>query len=416
MPAKTISHHIIICLLALFTLSHTSLAHAKTWFIERWGEDTIGPPSCGKKTTPCLTIQFVLDNLATKNDRLIVGPGKYVENIVIFGDPSNPLDGIRLESTAGRNGTIIETASDGADIITVYRSRVQIGRKGKGFTLKGNLTGGFGIFVPPGVDAFRLKIEGNRILDNYYGINVRGERSQVRGNIVINNWHESSGYGIACHTCDNALIQDNEVSGNNGSISGRGIYVQNSTRFSVLRNRVSDHDSAGIESTFSSSFGKIKDNFVAGGYSPMHLSDIDGARVQGNIVSEGEQFGVILTQSNHTRPPRITNNLVLDSASLGMYLQGLDGGRVERNTVVDSADTGFYIDSNIVDGPILNYNNSSLSGNNCGLENRSTTLALIHKKHFFSAGDAVCGPGEWDAGSTDSSRPSPLRVNRARAL
>jgi hypothetical protein len=68
------------------------ISEAKTLYVENWG----GAGSPCTKAEPCSSIRHVLSS-AGKNDRIVVGPGRYTSNTLVINH-----EGLRLESTAGR--------------------------------------------------------------------------------------------------------------------------------------------------------------------------------------------------------------------------------------------------------------------------------------------------------------------------
>ena len=102
-------------------------ANAVSLFVEKWGSDNA---ECSR-TEPCNEITTAL-NIATSNDRIFVGPGRYDGGLLIQET------GIRLESTAGPRATIIDADRVGSGTIGVdiQADRVSIGRAGgRGFTI-----------------------------------------------------------------------------------------------------------------------------------------------------------------------------------------------------------------------------------------------------------------------------------------
>ncbi len=236
----------------------------------------------------------------------------------------------------------------------------------------------------------------------------------------MNNSYGTTTRGISCFLCGSVLIQENRVSGNNGSISGIGVHITSSDRVTVQSNLVTNHTEYGILVDLDSTFGKIRDNVVDGGEQPIRMEDIEGSMVQGNIVSGAEEHGLALYQQGNTRPGQVKYNLAVNN-HIGVYLQDLDGGKVERNTTVDSQSRGILLHS-IESQPAFSYDNTTFSSHlfigafDCGIVNDTVDLPLLYRKHFFGAIDDVCNEENFDPDSTPATRPSALRVNRAKAL
>ena len=390
-------------------LASSSALWAKTRYVDKWGNNA-NPCT---KTAPCLTIQHVID-LAKKNDKIIVGPGIYNENLTIDTNVNGPLVGLKLESVAGRHGTIIEAAVATDPVISVSQPKVQIGRKGRGFSLEG-ATSSDGILITTPT-ASRCKIEGNRSMGNVDGFDLRGEKIQMRFNIAKGN----STLGIYCLSCDQALIRDNR-SIDNGSY---GLYLAASDKATILRNVASGNAGENIYVASSSEFAKVRDNVaeLSTSNDGIFISDADGAVIQGNISSRNgdsvDVFGFWIRQLDFNKSPVIKNNLSvahnLEGFLLGPF-SGLFNAKVEGNTSVQSGNEGIEI---LVGTSIatLKYNNTIDNDNggiSCGLRNDSGS-AITYTKHFFGGGDGECGTSPLNG--TIATKPSPLKVRTAAGL
>ncbi|NNC98846.1 MAG: hypothetical protein HKN85_01560 [Gammaproteobacteria bacterium] len=151
-------------------------AIAKTLYVEKFGQGT----ACSKPE-PCPTIGDALA-VATKNSKILIGPGDYREALVI------DIEGIKLESTGGQYVTSIRTDRDtliGAPTITVMANKVSIGRKnGKGLHIRSRnapaIVAGTGLDAPTECDIDELGIF--PVFDYSSGFDV--EKLRVEGNIV----------------------------------------------------------------------------------------------------------------------------------------------------------------------------------------------------------------------------------------
>ena len=410
-----------IVLLSLLGFSFA--ASAKTWHVGKHGAND---PGCGSKTSPCLSINHVL-GLAGNNDRIIVGPGKYVENLDIT------IEGLKLESTAGRWGTIIEASSGSDHVIYIAASKVQIGKKGKGFTLQGaNASPVAGIWVDPDVVRERLKIEGNRVTENYYGIIIQNftgagatpeeiaaypSKPQVRHNYVVGN---TTGYGIFCYGCGGGQILDNRIE-NNGPSSGNPLYVDYGNKTTIYRNVVSNNGGSYSQLGGYVRQARVKDNvFDKDNTIGFVVLNGDGVQVQSNILAQsgtgGPSIGLYLNQSTNNKPLQAKNNLVVASSGSNIYFAGIGQDlQFEGNTSVDAGDNAIEVTGT----PTFKRfrSNSSIASTGCGIE-VAGGLTLKHEKHFFAdnGGGDTCGAGTIDPTSTTANKPSPLKVNKARSL
>jgi parallel beta-helix repeat protein len=382
---------------------------AKTHYVEKWGSNTI---PC-TKTAPCLTIQFAI-NQAKKNDKIIVGPGIYNENITInLNSGAEPLEGMKLESTAGQYGTIITAAAPAnptTSVINIYQPKVQVGKKGKGFTLTG-ATGRYGLEIISPADN-RCKIEGNRSTGNAYGFILRGEKIQVRNNVANDNTIA----GIRCISCDQALVRENRVVDN----GGEGIFISDSDRASIERNFASKNDAQGFRFSSDSEFLRVRDNVseLSEFNSGFLLTDSDGALVQGNIAArngDGASIdpGFYLLQGEFNKSPSIKNNLAVGSMTEGFLMSNLLGAKVDGNTSIQSANEGISIASGTTISSFKTNNtyDNDNSGSSCGIRNDSGS-PVTYSKHFFGGGDGGCGL----LNGSIATKPSPLKVKNAASL
>ena len=95
--------YLALLILFLTTLVLMAPAKAVTRYVEIWGSNSSA--NC-PRTSPCQTIAFAISQ-SGPNDRIVVGPGDYTGGLLIPFVKS----GMKLESTAGRFGTIIQTRS-----------------------------------------------------------------------------------------------------------------------------------------------------------------------------------------------------------------------------------------------------------------------------------------------------------------
>ena len=377
---------------------------AKTHYVEIWGSDA---NSC-TRTAPCLSIDTTVFK-ARKNDRIVVGPGVYDENLLIETNSNvEPLEGLKLESTAGRYGTIIRNPNPIFSVITIRQPRVRIGKKGKGFTLEG-ATNAYGIEILTS-NAKGCKIEGNRINNNRHGFFLLGaEKVQVRNNII----RENTGYGLYCASCDKALIRGNQILENGFN----GIIIANSYKMIIERNVVSGHDSEGIYHLDTSNSGTIRNNVseLSASEDGFRIGEADGMLIQGNISARNgdglDDRGFAIFQSDLNKSPSINNNLALGNAYEGIYLVHLSNMKVDANTALQNGTDGIELFPSGTSISSLKSNNTFDNGAGCGITNGSGML-LNYSKHFFGGGDGGCGLLN---GST-ATRPSPLKVRVAAGL
>ncbi len=393
-------------LLSAILLSAVSTAAiGKTHHVAKWGIDE---PGCGSKSDPCFTIGFTLLNNAQSNDRITVWPGTYAANLVInTGKNGSPLEGLKLESAAGRYGTVIESVLGGEPVIRIMQRRVQIGKKGKGFTLTGATIGQTAIEIDS-TDLDRCKIEGNKVSGNGGGLLLRGAKHQVRHNLIKGNL----GSGIRCYDCEDGMIQDNHLVGN--GVFGISLW-SDSDRLVIHRNVSSRNGSHGIEVTLGATFNRINNNvFESNFMNGVNVANVEGSLLQGNIAIDNAGSGYRVNQDDFFRPAKFKHNLSVGNTTEGVVITDLSNAKVERNTAIQNVAEGFYFDT-IFEHPSIKNNNTAGNGNNCGLKN-DTGESLTYKKHFFASGEGVCGLDPYDAQSTIANTPSATNINVAKGL
>jgi len=213
--------------LVAFFISTEGLAG--TWFVD---DDD---PTCGG-LSPCHdSIQTAVD-LAGDGDTVVVRPGLYVENLRIEGK------GVTLRSESGPTATVL----DGGDRASV----IFVGERGTaaidGFTIRnggghpGIMPNGFGIALDPFTEA-RATIRNNVITQNHVrgGIGILGGTTvevEIQGNRVIDN---KRGIEVRLPVSGSAIrgfvwIANNVIAFNSvdpGNPSGAGLYIMGCCAF-----------------------------------------------------------------------------------------------------------------------------------------------------------------------------------------
>lgn len=398
--------------LAIGLLSAAS-ANAATIRVEKWGEDTM---TCGSKPAPCASIQHAISERSRANDRILVGPGLYEENIEIDQNSSGQdLPGLKLESTNGLHATVIRNVVANTNTVSIHQPRVRIGKRFKGFTIGGADSAGYsGIEVY--THAIRSRIEGNRLILNDTGMTVRGEKAQLRHNIAEMN----NAIGILCIDCDGGTVRQNISRENNDN----GFQMTDSQQFSFSSNAATSNIGVGILMFANNDGYKVRDNVMEFNDSHgMLLAEVDGARVQGNIALLNHGNGISASQALHNRPPVIEKNVAVFNDDAGMSMGNIVQGKVNRNIAINNTIGMFAIGASSyasIDG-----NNTYGSSDGCGISN-ATGGPLSYSRHYFGSPegpddvvdfdghDALCG-AVLPTG-THTSKPNPFRANKASRL
>lgn len=381
---------------------------AKTIYVERWGQNNT---SCGSKASPCSLISYAVSEIARKNDRIVVGPGLYMDNIVIDLDSDNdPLSGIKLESVAGRNATLIDADDSSEPVIEVQQPKVRVGKAGKGFALNGASSSAALRFQGAAING---RIEGNLAMFSGSGFVITGEKALIRFNIARDN--TSNGFSISSNR---AVIRDNLSHQN----SGQGFNVLGES-LTVERNKASRNNQAGfIFNTYDK--GRIRNNVaLQNNGSGLFVTASNKTAVTGNILmanaGEGIELVPILNQTYEDM--QFNHNVAVDNNN-GIDLTG--GGsspvldtRVEGNHAIDNDQDGIQF-FNLLFTRSLKSNNTYHNGSGCGIENNS---GVNHEasKHFLGAPlaiDAICDPSTGDTGFSTAAKPSAVKVKQAAKL
>jgi hypothetical protein len=405
--------NVAVVLVAVFG---TETTFAKSHYVEKWGSDS---QACGSKADPCQSIGQAIAN-AGRNDRIVVGPGRYVENDLTIDQNGmgEALEGLKLESVAGRYATTIKSSLPQDDALEVRQPRVAIGRKGRGFTFMGGTDiGNAGLYM---TSPERCKVEGNRfgVIDetetnshNYAGLYiVSGDSCQVRNNVFRGN----SRYGFYCISCDRLIVRDNRLEGNGGD----AMYISGADHVVLQRNLVVENPGNGLTLDALSEYSRIQDSVFADNGNSSAVSGTGltvgnggGGRFQGNILSNNYIDGMVVGQGLAIST-KIQKNLASENGDDGFRVRGV-GVRIDANTAIGNGDDGFDFPTVLTLSSFRNGN--AWSNDGCDIDNADAANTVKYTK-LFKPDDFLCGPGSYDLNSSESEKQNPIRVNRARGL
>ena len=371
----------------LLMLGGVSTALAGTYNVAKWGSDSL---DCGSRSSPCLTIQQAIDN-SDGNDKIVVFPGTYTENIIILND------GTKLESVGGRYATIIETAdgTGNTDIIVIFADKVQIGKKGKAFSLVGN-----GVGSGDGVIAYgdNHKIEDNIVTAVDRGIYFQGEKAQVRNNIVENN----NDYGITCFSCSGSNIADNLVQNNQYGIDISGF----TNGVSLTNNIVSGNAGSGIYFSNISHSNKIVANVAyENGDDGFYVGETDGSTITDNIATNNDDDGFDLDQDDdENKSPIVSSNSAISNGDNGFdFSDVLTETKFDKNSAIQNADRGVVVgDALSVGFSSFKNNNTYASGSGTGLDLDGVVDTTKPIKHFYGSTDGPDSVVDGDANDAET--------------
>ncbi len=389
-----------------------SSAVAKTHYVETWGNDANDPCS---KTTPCESIAGALA-LAGTNDRIVVGPGTYDENLDI------DIQGLKLESSAGRHATVIRALSSFDHVIDVTAQKVRIGKKGKGFTLYGATDSSVAaIRVFTAEEPGNIRIEGNRLgyprgvgalstPENETGLTVGsgGERIQIRNNIFVGN-----STALYCQsTCAKGVIKDNRFSAN-----GFSIRTTSAGPLQLIGNVISRSGLYGMDLVPNGDGIRVSDNVVEySGANGIQTDDFNNSRLEKNITFGNGDNGIRLSLSGGTdEAGRLDRNLAADNVSSGLLVEKEGPGefdietRIDQNTASNNGVDGITLSGLLSVGSLKG--NNTHSNDDCGVT-LAPAAGFGIEKHFSA--NETQNPIDCDIDGTLATKPGSLKVNGAQ--
>lgn len=376
--------HLAISLLAIMSFP----AAAKTVLVERWGVDVEG---CGGKSDPCRTIDFAVDH-ASNNDRIRVGPGRYLEPPIHIA-----ATGLKLESTHGARATIIDAdpeivlfAPD--SMLTVAANKVQVGKRGKGFTIVGGFTGS----DPDRAsleflnnDLSVAKIEGNRLVDSANGMIVKGSKHQVRYNTASDI--EFSGF--RCVDCEQVAFRNNTAID-----TSIGFNLANDN--GLVQENVAENNDLGFIVNTGGTGLTVKNNVAQeNDGNGMSTSGTLNARFEGNILTGNSLDGIDVGGSEDLL---LKHNLAVlsegdNNTGDGFEVTDSPGIKLQSNSSVDSDLHGYHFRTSATTTVSLFRNNNTYGteeSNGCGIRVRDS-VTVSYVKTFFGAppGTPTGSPG-----------------------
>ncbi|MGD0716516.1 MAG: NosD domain-containing protein [Halobacteriota archaeon] len=182
---------------------------------------------------------------AQPGDTVLVGPGTYVENIVV----DKP---VKVVSTNGESATVVKAADTGKDVFLLSGSGITI----QGFTVtSGKMGVAFG-------HTSNCVLTACVVNGNGFGVYLSG----ATGNLVSNNNLNGNGFGIYLDGSSGNKLSNNSASnekggGGNASLSD-GIYMFNSNANNVTRCDLSNNQNFGV-SLFNSKNNAFSNNTLS---------------------------------------------------------------------------------------------------------------------------------------------------------
>ncbi len=307
---------------------------AATLQVSNVGTDS---PSCGSSSSPCRTISQAIAN-ANAGDTILVGPGLYGD-INADGDLSDPGEEnsgvggktivvskpLLILSRDGAGATVIRNVG-GADAISIAANGVTLGKKTRGFTVRGGSPGSVGVRLEPGVSS--VTIMGN-VFDNHAGGLgwLAGSGHNIRNNWWLNGTLTIDGSTV--------FVRDNLFVAATLATSAA------SSSVTIDRNQV--HRSTGVGIDLQGSGHNVRRNLVIAGLSGAGFrcqGTCSGVTFQDNVSRRNNGHGLeILAGTGHT----ITGNLATGNGSSGFYINFATPTALTllRNTATNNGAAGF---------------------------------------------------------------------------
>ncbi len=279
---------------------------------------------------------------AQPGDTVLVGPGTYVENIVV----DKP---ITVVSTDGAQATVVKASDTSKDVFLLASPDVSI----RGFTVSG---GNMGVAFGHTSNCVLTKCI---VKGNVFGVYLAGATS----NLVSNNNLNDNGFGIYLDGSSGNKLSNNSASNEKGgggkaSLSD-GIYMFNSNANNVTRNDLTNNNNFGL-SLFDSKNNVFSNNTI-GSNAQFGVRLRDGAdnnNFSFNTFKANAENGVLIGNS---RGNTFYFNNFLDEKS-HFYTQ-------EGNSINSTTQLNYTYNGNLFSGFVGNYysNNVGADANGNGI-------------------------------------------------
>jgi len=266
------------------------------------------------------SIQAAINN-ATSGETIFVGPGRYIENVIV-----------NVSLTLTGDDAIIEALNCSRHTISINANDTLIG----GFGVTGATINRSGVFINRSMN---VTIRNNEVYGNKYGIYTQnGSHNHILRNIVDDNTQ----YNIDLVNSTDTLIEGNSASG--GWYCGIAMYQScNNT----VRNNTANQNSlcAGVLLYSKCYDNLIEDNTINNNNEYGGVLMFQGCgnnTVRNNDVCDnyGIYGGITLYNCDHGNV--ITGNKVLNNEPYGMAFPSSGGNLIYNNVLVNADNTYGY--------------------------------------------------------------------------
>lgn len=256
------------------------------------------------KDRPVTTIRKAIA-LANDNDTILIGTGIYKEgnividkNIILLGENFPIIDGEKKY-----------------EVFTITGSGITI----RGFQIQNSGQSAMNDFAAIKViDATNIVIENNKVINSYFGVHFSNSSFIVVRNNAVNGiptTEQNTGNGIHLWKCNNALIDNNHITGHRD-----GIYFEFVTRSTIRNNRSEKNIRYGLHFMFSNNDHYLKNTFSnnGAGVAVMYSQKV---RMEGNKFELNwgpSSYGILLKDITDSH---IQNNTFYKN-SVGIHMEG----------------------------------------------------------------------------------------------
>lgn len=251
---------------------------------------------------------------AKSNDTIIVKPGIYKEGNIII-QKSIALIGEGFPVIDGENKY---------EIFTISGTGITV----KGFQFQNSGRSAMNDYAAIGViDSKNILVENNKVLNAYFGIHFANSSfATIRNNDIAGtpSTEQNTGNGIHLWKCNNALIDNNHITGHRD-----GIYFEFVTESTIQNNRSERNIRYGLHFMFSNDDHYVKNIFSnnGAGVAVMYSHKV---KMEGNSFELNwgpSSYGILLKDITDSR---IQNNTFFKN-SVGIHMEGSSRIDASRN-------------------------------------------------------------------------------------
>ena len=285
-----------------------------------------------------LSILFSIIACISYSRIIVVGPGQAITSLKKALVAARAGDTIILKPGIYKEGNIVVTKSvsiigEGNTVLDGEKKYETLTISGKNIVIKNIRFHNVGYSALNDfasikiIDASNILIEGNSILDSYFGIHVSNALScTIRNNNIIGSpkSEQLTGNGIHLWKCDHALIENNHIQGHRD-----GIYFEFVTE-STIQNNISEKNVRyGLHFMFSHSDHYLGNTFRnnGAGVAVMYSKKV---RMEKNHFEENwgsSAYGILLKEITDSY---ISGNTFLKN-TVAIYMEGSSRMEIEKN-------------------------------------------------------------------------------------